>query len=57
MLVFTWGNEMEPAGKTLADTRQGEFPWQNLRTDGFERTSPVGSFPLNGYGLYDMAVT
>jgi sulfatase modifying factor 1 len=39
----------------MANTWQGEFPWQNLRTDGFERTSPVGVFPPNGYGLYDMA--
>jgi len=39
----------------MANTWQGEFPWQNLGLDGYERTSPVGSFPANGYGLYDMA--
>ena len=33
---------------------QGQFPWQNLLTDGYARTSPVGSFPANGYGLYDL---
>ena len=33
----------------------GEFPWQNLLTDGHERTSPVKSFPPNGYGLFDVA--
>ena len=38
----------------MANTWQGEFPWQNLNVDGFEGTSPVGSFPPNGYGLYDM---
>ena len=38
----------------MANTWQGEFPWQNLLTDGYEGTSPVGSFPANGYGLYDM---
>jgi formylglycine-generating enzyme required for sulfatase activity len=32
---------------------QGQFPWQNLLLDGHERTSPVRSFPPNGYGLYD----
>jgi formylglycine-generating enzyme required for sulfatase activity len=26
----------------------------NLMLDGFEGTSPVGSFPPNGYGLHDM---
>jgi formylglycine-generating enzyme len=39
----------------MANTWQGEFPWQNLRTDGYEGTSPVKSFPPNGHGLYDMA--
>ena len=39
----------------MANTWQGEFPWQNLMADGFDRTSPVESFPPNGYGLYDMA--
>jgi formylglycine-generating enzyme required for sulfatase activity len=52
---FTWGNEMQPGGKIMANTWHGDFPWQNLLTDGYERTSPVGSFPANGYGLYDMA--
>ena len=39
----------------MANTWQGEFPWQNLTVDGYERTSPVRSFPPNGYGLFDMA--
>jgi formylglycine-generating enzyme required for sulfatase activity len=52
---FVWGNEFAPKGKMMANTWQGEFPWQNLVTDRFERTSPVRSFPPNGYGLYDMA--
>jgi len=53
--LFTWGNEQNPDGQVMANTWQGEFPWQNLLQDGYERTSPVGSFPANGYGLYDMA--
>ena len=52
---FTWGNEHFPNGKAMANTWQGEFPWQNLLIDGYEGTAPVGSFPPNGYGLYDMA--
>ena len=28
---------------------------QNLKADGYAGTSPVGSFPPNGYGLFDMA--
>jgi formylglycine-generating enzyme len=53
--IFTWGDEHFAGGKALANTWQGEFPWQNLLLDGYEGTSPVGAFPPNGYGLYDMA--
>ena len=52
--VFAWGNEHFPDGRPMANTWQGEFPWQNLKLDGFEGTSPVGAFPPNGYGLYDI---
>ena len=51
---YAWGDELEPGGKYMANTWQGEFPWQNLMTDGYEGTSPVGIFLPNGYGLYDM---
>ena len=50
---YAWGNELKPDGKLMANFWQGEFPWQNLVEDGFEGTSPVGSFPPNGYGLVD----
>jgi formylglycine-generating enzyme len=53
--TFTWGDEFAPKGRMMANTWQGQFPWQNLCTDGYEGTSPVESFPANGYGLYDMA--
>jgi formylglycine-generating enzyme required for sulfatase activity len=52
---FTWGNEYMPSGRPMANTWQGEFPWQNRVEDGYEWTAPVGSFPPNGYGVYDMA--
>jgi formylglycine-generating enzyme len=52
---FVWGDEFAPGGRMMANTWQGEFPWENLATDGYEGTAPVGSFPPNGYGLYDMA--
>jgi formylglycine-generating enzyme len=51
---FAWGGELTPGGKHMANTWQGEFPRQNLKEDGFERTSPVTAFPPNGYGLHDM---
>jgi formylglycine-generating enzyme len=52
--VFAWGDEHFPGGRAMANTWQGEFPWQNLKLDGFVGTSPAGSFPPNGYGLLDM---
>jgi sulfatase modifying factor 1 len=51
---YAWGQERHPGGAEMANTWQGEFPWQNLATDGFIGTSPVGRFPANGYGVYDM---
>ena len=41
--AFARGDEHIPDGKPMANTWQGEFPWQNLKLDGYERTSPVGS--------------
>jgi formylglycine-generating enzyme required for sulfatase activity len=53
---FAWpGNELVVGGRHLANTWQGEFPWQNTGEDGFAWTAPVGMFPPNGYGLHDMA--
>jgi formylglycine-generating enzyme len=53
--IYTWGDEFAPKGRLMANTWQGEFPWQNLARHQNEGTSPVGAFPPNGYGLYDMA--
>ena len=53
--AFTWGDEPEPGGRILANTWQGEFPWQNTLRDRYYGTSPVGTYPANGYGLVDMA--
>src|SRR5262249_45194015 len=50
---YAWGGERTPRGRYLANTWQGEFPWQNLVRDKYAGTSPVGAFPPNGYGLYD----
>ncbi|HEY8276737.1 MAG TPA: formylglycine-generating enzyme family protein [Methyloceanibacter sp.] len=51
---FAWGDHFNPAGKQLANTWQGKFPHENLKLDGYERTSPVKTYPSNGYGVYDM---
>ena len=51
---FAWGGEFTPSGRQMANTWQGAFPRENLKLDGYERTSPVIAFPANGYGVYDM---
>lgn len=53
--LYTWGDDWMPRGRVMANTWVGEFPWQNLKQPGRQRTSPVRSFPSNGYGLFDMA--
>ena len=53
--AFVWGDEAVPDGRYLANFWQGDFPWRNSEADGFTGTAPVGSFPPNGFGLFDMA--
>jgi formylglycine-generating enzyme len=53
--TFVWGDEFAPRGRMMANTWQGQFPWQNLLTDRHAGTSPVTTYAPNGYGLYDMA--
>lgn len=52
---YVWGDEFRPGGKFMANTFQGHFPETNTGDDGYVATAPAGSFPVNGYGLYDMA--
>jgi formylglycine-generating enzyme len=52
---YVWGDERLPGGKWQANIWEGRFPDQNTSDDGFARTAPVGSFPPNGLGLFDMA--
>ncbi|MCC5846356.1 MAG: formylglycine-generating enzyme family protein [Verrucomicrobia bacterium] len=51
---YAWGNEERPDGKIMVNRWHGDFPWRNTAEDGYAGTSPVGSFPANGYGLHDM---
>ncbi|KPF62446.1 gliding motility-associated lipoprotein GldK [alpha proteobacterium AAP81b] len=50
--TYAWGEVFRPGGKAMANSWHGRFPF---RRDGpWSTTSPVGSFPANGYGLHDM---
>ena len=53
--AFIWGDDATPQGEFLANFWQGGFPYHNSEADGFSGTAPVGSFPPNDFGLYDMA--
>lgn len=52
---YTWGETFDPAQGWKANSWQGTFPTVDTGEDGYHGTAPVGSFPPNGYGLYDMA--
>lgn len=51
---YGWGDELAPNGEILANYWQGMFPFSSTRADGQYRTTAVGSYPPNGYGLSDM---
>jgi formylglycine-generating enzyme required for sulfatase activity len=52
--TYAWGDDTTPGGELMANTWQGHFPYQNDGALGWTGTSPVGTFPPNGYGLVDM---
>ena len=52
--VYAWGDEFLVDGQHQANTWQGIFPMVNAVEDHYSASAPVGCFPANGYGLYDM---
>ena len=52
---YAWGDDPYPGDRQMANTWQGRFPWENLALDGWTGTSPIGTYPANGYGLVDAA--
>lgn len=52
--LYSWGNELRPGNRLVANTWQGEFPVRDRAEDGYAGTSPVTAFPANGFGLLDM---
>jgi formylglycine-generating enzyme required for sulfatase activity len=54
-MPFVWGDRLNSGPNWLANIWQGRYPDENSAEDGFAGTAPVGSYPPNGYGLFDMA--
>ena len=52
--TYAWGDQAQDGENLLANTWQGNFPYRNTGAKGWRGTSPVGTFPANGYGLVDM---
>jgi sulfatase modifying factor 1 len=52
--AYAWGDTFRPDGRDMANIWRGEFPVESLAPNGCPGTSPVGAFPPNGYGAYDM---
>ncbi len=52
--IHIWGNGIDSLSM-MANTWEGDFPLANTQKDGYERAAPVGMYPANNYGLYDMA--
>jgi formylglycine-generating enzyme required for sulfatase activity len=53
--MYTWGNQLNPNGKWMANIYEGKFPSYDAALDGYAGIAPVKQYPANGYGLYDMA--
>ena len=51
---YAWGLHTRVDDRLMANNWQGRFPYLNTGADGWVGTSPVGTFPENGYGLVDM---
>ena len=53
--TYTWGNELRPGGRWMANIFEGHFPDRDTGADGYAGIAPVARFPANGFGLRDMA--
>jgi formylglycine-generating enzyme len=52
--TYAWGDEFKPDGLRMANTWQGRFPWERTNASILDRTTAVGAYPANGYGIFDM---
>ena len=54
--IYPWGDAVPDGSQANFADRNSDLPWHDAQyNDGYKYTSPVGSYPPNAYGLYDMA--
>ena len=54
--LYPWGSEAPTGRRANYADKSCSYAWKDpAQNDGYAYTSPVGSYPPNGYGLYDMA--
>jgi formylglycine-generating enzyme len=53
--LYPWGDERYVDGAPMVNNWQGNFPYRNAADDGYVTTSPVATFPPNGFGLFDVS--
>ncbi|WP_235921139.1 formylglycine-generating enzyme family protein [Foetidibacter luteolus] len=53
--LYTWGNQLRPDGRWMANIFEGKFPNNDIGSDGFKGIAPVKQFAANAYGIYDIA--
>jgi len=52
--IYFWGDLTDKLS-SYVNSWEGEFPVDNTQADGFEKSSPVKTYPPNGYGLYEIS--
>ena len=52
--LYPWGDELTPEGIPRCNIWEGEFPVENIETDGYSGTAPANHYEPNNYDLYNM---
>jgi formylglycine-generating enzyme required for sulfatase activity len=53
--LYSWGDEFQSGKANMCDAHCSERWKESQFNDGYKTTSPVGSFPPNDFGVFDMA--
>ena len=51
---YPWGDDPAPDGQWVGNVWQGDFPARDEAADGHIYLAPVGSYPANALGVFDL---